>query len=85
VQVKDHVLLPEAADLEAVDVEFCKFLSAEIISPIVSLIPDEWLAGEQQLESAESQRQVYVEFLLARLDASQILVEEAQHARKTFV
>jgi hypothetical protein len=85
VQVKDHVLLPQAADLGAADAEFRKLLTAEIINSIVSLIPDEWLAGEPQVESAERRRQVYVEFLQARLAASEIFVEEAQRARKTFV
>jgi len=82
VQVKDHVLLPEAADLESVDAEFRQFLTAEIVNSIISLIPDEWLTGELKLESAERQRQVYVEFLQARLAASDIFVEEAQRARK---
>jgi len=85
VQVKDHVLLAQATDLEAVDREFRQFLTAEIINSIVSLIPDDWLAGEQQHESAERQRQVYVEFLQARLAASEIFVEEAHHARERSV
>jgi HipA-like kinase len=85
VQVKEHILLPQATDLKVVDAEFRQFLTAEIINWIVSLIPDELLAGEPQLESAEQQRQVYVEFLQARLAASEIFVEEAQHARKRFV
>jgi len=59
--------------------------SFDELTSIVSLIPDEWLTGEIQLESAERQRQVYVEFLQARLAASEIFVEEPQHARKTFV
>jgi hypothetical protein len=85
VQVKDHILLPQAAVLEAVDAEFRQVLTAEMINSIVSLIPDQWLADELQLESAERRRQVYIEFLQARLTVSEILVEEAQHARKTFV
>jgi hypothetical protein len=85
VQVKDHVLLPQAADLETVDAEFRRLLTDEILNSIVSLIPDDWLTGERQLESAERQRHVYVEFLQARLAASEILVEEAQHARKRSV
>jgi hypothetical protein len=81
VQVKDHVLLPQAAELEAVDAEFRQLLTAEIITSIIDLIPNEWLVGEPQFESAEHQRQVYVEFLQARLAESEIFVEEAQHAR----
>jgi hypothetical protein len=85
VQVKDHVLLHQATDLEAVDRDSRQFLNAEIINSIVSLIPDDWLAGEPPLVSAERQRQVYVEFLQARLAASEIFVEEAQRARERSV
>jgi hypothetical protein len=84
VQVKDHILLPQATDLEAVDAEFRQILTSEVISSIVSLIPSDWLAGEQHLESAEGQRQVYVEFLQTRL-ASEIFLEEAERARQRVV
>ena len=85
VQVKDHILLPQATDIEAVDAEFRQILTADIVHSIVSLIPDDWLVGEQHVESAERQRQVYVEFLQTRLAASNIFVEEAQHARQRVV
>lgn len=85
VQVKDHVLLLQAAELEAVDAEFRQLLAAESIASIGALIPDDWLAGEPQLESADGKRQIYVEFLQARLAASEIFVEEAQRARKTLI
>jgi HipA-like kinase len=84
-QVKDHVLLPQAADLEEVNAKFRQLLNAETIGSIIALIPGEWLAGEPQIESDDQQRQVYVEFLQARLAASEIFVEEAQRARKTVV
>ena len=82
VQVKDHILLPQATLLEAVNNEFRQFLTADIINSIISLIPDDWLISEQH---AEGQRQVYVEFLQTRLGASNIFVEEAQHARQRVV
>jgi hypothetical protein len=81
VQVKDHVLLPQASDLETVDAEFRELLTAGIVNSVVTLIPDQWLAGDLQLESPERQRQVYVEFLQARLAASEVFVEEARRAR----
>lgn len=84
-QVKDHVLLSQAAELEAIDAEFRSLLTAEKMVSIVSSIPDEWLAGEPQLESADGKRQIYAEFLQARLAASEIFVEEAQRARKTLI
>jgi hypothetical protein len=84
-QVKEHVLLPQAAELEAADAELRQLLTAETINMIVSLIPDEWLADAPQLESADGQRKVYVAFLQSRLAASGDFIEEAQRARKTLI
>lgn len=84
-QVKDHVLLPQAAELEAVDAESRQILTPERIESIVSLIPDDWLADGSSAESAHVQRQVYVQFLTTRLAHSEIFVKEAQYARKAFV
>lgn len=84
-QIKDHVLLPQAGELKTVDTEFRQLLTDESIASIISLIPDEWLAGEPQPESAEGKRRVYIEFLQSRLTASEIFVEEAQRARKTLI
>src|SRR5215218_7217714 len=43
--IKDHVLLPRASELDAVDAEFRQLLTPERIQAIVSLVPDEWLTG----------------------------------------
>ena len=85
VQIKEHVLLPRAAELEMAEAQFRQLLTEETLASIVSLIPDDWLAGEPQLVSPSAKRQIYVEFLQARLDASGIFVEEAQRARKTLI
>lgn len=85
VQVKDHVLLPQAGELEAVDAEYRSVLSEELIRAIVSLIPDEWLAGEPQEASANERRRVYSEFLTRRIAKSEIFVKEAQHARESLI
>src|SRR6201996_1685926 len=42
-QVKDHVLLSKASELDIVDKEFKSILTVELIEGIVNLIPDEWL------------------------------------------
>lgn len=81
VQVKDHVLLPFASELDLVDHEFRAVLTAEKIQAIVALIPDEWLINENDAISAAEKRQVYVQFLLLRIASSEIFVKEAQHAR----
>src|ERR1700742_3613668 len=45
-QVKDHVMLPRATELDEVDAEFRSILTSERIRAIVSLIPHEWIVSE---------------------------------------
>lgn len=84
-QIKDHVLLPFATDLNIVDKEFCSILTAERIHAIVSLIPNEWLIDESSPESANEKRQVYMQFLETRLSISETFVKEASHAREALI
>ncbi|WP_242928461.1 HipA family kinase [Pontibacter vulgaris] len=84
--IKDHVLLPQASELEAIDAEFRSILGPEVIQSIVSLIPDAWLAGEESpFATAEEHRQAYAYFLNTRIAHSEIFVKEAQHARKALI
>jgi hypothetical protein len=85
VHVKDHVLLPFAAELEAADARLSDSLKAEKIADIVSLIPDEWLEGAPQFETIDEHRRAYENFLRKRIAASRIFVEEAQRARQMLV
>lgn len=84
VQVKDHVLLPFAQDMEEVDREFKEILTPQIIKEIVDLIPNSWLnfGGD---ESPEELRNVYEQFLVTRLTVSDKFVTEAQNARKALI
>src|SRR5215203_1044271 len=84
VQVKDHVLLPWATELETVDKAFRSILTPEIIKSIMSCIPDEWLMIDSERHAKES-RSVYEQFLLNRLTHSMIFVKEAQNARKALI
>lgn len=84
VQVKDHVLLPQATLLDEADGEFKEILSVERIQSIVSLIPDEWLISGTG-ETAENAREVYLRFLESRVANSDIFVKEAQNARKLLI
>jgi hypothetical protein len=83
--VKDHVLLPQASELEAVDADFRALLSPERIRAIVALIPDEWLRDASSAASPGERRQVYAQFLETRIAHSEIFVQEAQYARKALV
>ena len=82
-QVKDHVLLPLASELQAVEEEFRVILTPEAVATVVALVPDDWLAVDGA--SVDAKRHVYREFLNTRLTVSRIFVEEAQRVRKTIV
>lgn len=79
-QVKDHVLLPRATELDAVDHDFRARLTPAHIRAIVGNVPDAWLT-DRGFESAEAERRMYVDFIEARLTASAVFVNEANHAR----
>lgn len=83
-KIKDHVLLPQASELEAVDKTFTRLLSREKIKKIVSLIPTNWL-NEEPFHSAEEHRSAYVQFLETRLANSKFFVTEARYARESLI
>ncbi|GAA3922902.1 HipA family kinase [Hymenobacter algoricola] len=84
-QVKDHVLLPRAAELAAADARGHACLTPERLRAIVALVPDEWLTEAGDDAPAEQQRAAYVQFLENRLAASETFVQEAQDARKALI
>lgn len=85
VQVKDHVLLPQASELQTVDAEFRQRLTPERIDAIVALIPDDWLMHEPDSATPAEQRQAYGQFLISRLANSEIFVNAATDARHALV
>jgi len=80
-QAKDHVLLPEATELDTVDAAYKKILTAEVIHAIVSLVPDEWLVVDSPFATADEHRAAYIKFLTSRVAHSQTFVKAAQDAR----
>lgn len=80
--IKDHVLLPFAAALPEADVRLREQLTAAHIERIVGWIPDVWLEREAAFDSVEAHRAAYAEYLIQRLEASIVFVEEAQNARQ---
>jgi hypothetical protein len=85
VQIKDHVLLPQATELDKVDVAMQQLLTPQKLKAIVDLIPDTWLVSNDNSETPESKRAVYYNFLISRLNASAIFVNEAKHARESLI
>ena len=75
-QIKDHILLPFAAEIESVDVEESAKLTPDVVREIVALIPDQWL------DEPDAQREVYYNFLTDRLIVPREFVKEAIDARR---
>jgi hypothetical protein len=76
--VKDHILLPWASQLEAVDPILRAKLSEELFAGILENVPEAWLAPE-------ATRRAYVDYLLERLKFAPVFLEEALRARSLLV
>ena len=84
-RIKDHALLSFADNLREADSAARTRLTAKVIQRVVELIPGAWLNGERRFASQAEHRQAYVAYLLNRLEASSLFVEEARHARTQLV
>ena len=83
--IKDHVLLPQATQMEEAD-RICRELITENkIREIVQLIPDVWLQWELQDETPTQLRNVYFTFLSNRLKYSTQFIQTAQDAAETSI
>lgn len=81
VQIKDHVLLRHATELEAVDGLSKQLLTTERIQTIVNEIPEEWIVNAFEGEDAHTIRAMYMEFLTERMAQSSIFINAAQNAQ----
>jgi hypothetical protein len=79
--IKDHVLLPAAADLAGADARLCARLTPEVVAAIVDQVPESWLAGEPAFARTAEHRAAYVKQLCTRLAAPRDFVAEALRAR----
>lgn len=84
-QIKDHVLLPYAADLRGADAALRPLLTPSALQRIVEAVPDVWLGEEARFASRAAHRAAYVEYLASRLEASCTFVQEAESARAQLV
>ncbi len=82
IQIKDHVLLSQASELEIVNEESRKIFTTDLIKEIVNLIPDEWLKEE---DTTQNQREIYIKFIETRISISESLIKEANHARQILI
>lgn len=85
VQIKDHVLLPQAKLLQQVDEELKAILTPERIAAIVSVVPDGFLIDENEPIDPAALRMIYTQFLTTRIQHSSIFVNEAIHAAQLYI
>jgi hypothetical protein len=83
--IRDHVLLPWANGLEAADARLRPRLTRPILEQILQQVPDEWLLPTSSVSTPDERRTGYLNYFLARLDATPSFIEEAMHARARLV
>ena len=80
VQIKDHVLLSKANDLEQVKDKVKFLISKEFLEEIVNLIPENWIPDTETAD-----KKMYLSFLLKRLENSEIFETQIENARKALI
>jgi hypothetical protein len=83
--IKDHVLLPQAKQLEEVDTGFRKLLTRESLGSITNLLPDSWLQWPDTDLTPDQLREIYLQFLVLRLEHSSVFIKAANDARSALV
>lgn len=78
--VKDHVLLPQASNLDEADQFAHQVLNDKVFRNIVDVIPQDWLHWNDAEESPDEIREIYFNFLKTRLENSVIFLNEAKNA-----
>lgn len=81
VMIKDHVLLPQASELDAANEKFKTILTDKVIREIVELIPEDWLQWNDTDLTPTEIKEVYFQFLTRRLANSDNFLNEAKNAR----
>ena len=79
--VKDHVLLPQASQIENAKNHIQETLNTQVISQIIDAIPEEWLINDADTMSPGAIRNAYKHYLSAKLSMLEVLAKEAQDAQ----
>jgi hypothetical protein len=79
-RIREHVLLPRATKIAAVDAEMTARLGDGVLESIAGMIPPTWLADDP-VDPGGTKASDYARYLSARLAAPRAFVEEALRAR----
>jgi hypothetical protein len=83
--IRDHVLLPWAGQLKAAGDWARPRLTETVFESVLEAVPDDWLIPEPGAETPDAKRTGYLQYLLMRLEAAPLFVEEALNARANIV
>jgi len=81
-QIKDHVLLGLAGDLQEADARLRPLLTEDVLREIVDDVPDGWLGDEPLFATLAEHRQAYVTYLSERLHGPRRWLQEVIAARE---
>jgi len=80
-QIRDHVLLPWASQIESAGQKAREKLTPEVLARIADEVPEAWLEAIPGEMTAAERRGAYVDFFVRRLEAAHVFEQEAVHAR----
>src|SRR6202167_1244022 len=83
--IREHVLLPRADRIAAVDGSLRARLGKAVFSGVLEDVPDAWLLPESGAATPAAKRAGYIDYLVERLSAASSFVEEAVRARNALV
>jgi hypothetical protein len=79
--VGDHVLLPRADRIAALDATLAARLDSEFLAGLLAQVPDAWLADDPaDAAAAADTRAAYVQYFTDRLQAPRAFALDAAHA-----
>ena len=84
-EVEQHILLPWAGEIEKAGEVARQRLTPAVLTDILNLVPEAWLASASDGVTPGDRRAGYIEFLTRRLAASSIFEQEAIRARSRLV
>jgi hypothetical protein len=81
-QIREHVLLPVAGDLETADSRLRPQLADAVLEQVVADVPSEWLGDEPSFQDLAGHRRAYLHYLQARLHGPRAWLQEALDAQR---
>jgi hypothetical protein len=81
-RLRDHVLLPFASSVAAIDEALTAAVTPDLVEDLVADLPDVWLPDDPLIGDADAQRAAYRRYLAIRLEPPRPFVEEAERARR---